>query len=138
MDIESSTLCGLLSQHDATKHCSVWKTQLKALPQMAFWALIHFFAKSLLPWLTLFNIFQVILVLHCYRYCHHRQQATVCTKIYTTMANSESINGNIDMIDNEITHEILENIIEAIDTICLKIRPNVNSIFEYLNKELYD
>ena len=54
------------------------------------------------------------------------------------MANSESINGNIDMIDNEITHEILENIIEAIDTICLKIRPNVNSIFEYLNKELYD
>ena len=34
------------------------------------------------------------------------------------MANSESITGNWDMIDNEITHETLDNIIiEAINNI---------------------
>ena len=34
------------------------------------------------------------------------------------MANSESVNGNTVMIDNEITHEILDNIIiEAINAI---------------------
>ena len=34
------------------------------------------------------------------------------------MATSESINGNTDMIDNEITHETLDNaFIEAISTI---------------------
>ena len=43
------------------------------------------------------------------------------------------------MIDNEITHGALDNIIiEAINTIRRnKKRPDVNSIFEYLNKELH-
>ena len=37
------------------------------------------------------------------------------------MANSESINGNADVIDNEIAHETLDNIIiEAIATISRK------------------
>ena len=56
------------------------------------------------------------------------------------MANSKSINGNTDMINNEIAHETLDDIIiEAISTIPLKIkRPDVNSIFEHLNKELYN
>ena len=37
------------------------------------------------------------------------------------MVNSESINGNADVIDNEITHETLDNIIiEAITTISRK------------------
>ena len=40
------------------------------------------------------------------------------------MANSESINGNTDMIDNEITHKALNNIIiEAINTISCKKDP---------------
>ena len=41
------------------------------------------------------------------------------------------------MIDNEITHEILDNIIiEAINTIRFKKkRPDVSSTFEYYNKE---
>ena len=39
------------------------------------------------------------------------------------------------MIDNETTHETLENIIiEAINVIRRKKRPYVNSVFEYLNK----
>lgn len=43
------------------------------------------------------------------------------------------------MIDNEITHETLDNIIiEAISTIRRKKRPNVNSIFEHLSKELHN
>ena len=48
------------------------------------------------------------------------------------MANSESINGYTDMIDNEITHETLENIIiEAINTIHRKKeRLDVNSVSE--------
>ena len=56
------------------------------------------------------------------------------------MANSESINGNADVIDNEIAHETLDNIIiEAIATISRKKkRLNVNSIFECLNKELHN
>ena len=55
------------------------------------------------------------------------------------MSNSGTINRNTDMIDNEITHGTLDNIIiEAINTIRRnKKRPNVNSIFEYLNKELH-
>ena len=55
------------------------------------------------------------------------------------MSNSETINRNTDMIDNEITHGKLDNIIiEAINTIRRnKERPDVNSIFEYLNKELH-
>ena len=55
------------------------------------------------------------------------------------MSNSETINRNTDMIDNEITHGKLDNIIiEAINTIRRnKKRPDVNSIFEYLNKELH-
>ena len=54
------------------------------------------------------------------------------------MANSESLNVNTDMIGNEITHDTLDNIIiEVINTIrCKKKRPDVNSIFECLNKEL--
>ena len=56
------------------------------------------------------------------------------------MANSELINGNTDTIDNEITHETFDNIfIEAIITIRRKNkRPNVKSIYEYLNKELHN
>ena len=55
------------------------------------------------------------------------------------MANSESINGNTDMVDNEITQKILGNIIiDAISTIHRKKRPDVNSIFEYLNKKLHN
>ena len=55
------------------------------------------------------------------------------------MSNSETINRNADMTDNEITHGKLDNIIiEAINTIRRnKKRPDVNSIFEYLNKELH-
>ena len=55
------------------------------------------------------------------------------------MSNSGTINRNTDMIDNEITHGTLDNIIiEAINTIRRnKKRPDVNSIFEYLNKELH-
>ena len=56
------------------------------------------------------------------------------------MANSESVNGNTDMINNEIAHEALDDIIiEAISTIPLKKkRPDANSIFEHLNKELHN
>ena len=55
------------------------------------------------------------------------------------MASAESTNRNTDTIDNEITHETLDNIIiEAINTIRLKKRPDVNSIFEYLYKELHN
>ena len=40
------------------------------------------------------------------------------------------------MIDNEIPHETLDNIIiEAINTIGRKKRPDANSIFGYLNKK---
>ena len=41
---------------------------------------------------------------------------------------------------NEITHETLDNIIiEAINTICCKTKEtNLNSVFEYLNKELHN
>ena len=43
------------------------------------------------------------------------------------------------MIDNEITHEALENIIvEIINNILRKKRPDMCSIFEYLNKELHN
>ena len=56
--------------------------------------------------------------------------------LYSATANSESINGNTDMIDNEIPHETLDNIIiEAINTIGRKKRPDANSIFGYLNKK---
>ena len=55
------------------------------------------------------------------------------------MANSESIKGNRDMIDNEITHETLYNIIiETINNICCKKIADKNSIFEYINKELHN
>ena len=55
------------------------------------------------------------------------------------MGNSDSIKGNTSMIDNEITHETLDNIIiEAINTIRYKKRLDVNSIFEYLNKVLHN
>ena len=54
------------------------------------------------------------------------------------MSNSESITGNTDMVDNQITLEILGNIIETISTVRRKKRPDVNSIFEYLNKELHN
>ena len=54
------------------------------------------------------------------------------------MSNSESITGNTDMVDNQITLEILGNIIETISTARRKKRPDVNSIFEYLNKELHN
>ena len=54
------------------------------------------------------------------------------------MANSESVTGNADMIDNEITHETLDIIIiKTINTIRRKKRPDVNSIFQYLNKEFH-
>ena len=43
------------------------------------------------------------------------------------------------MIDKEITHETLENIIiESINSILRKKRSDVNCIFEYLNKELHN
>ena len=43
------------------------------------------------------------------------------------------------MIDNEIPHETLDNIIiEAINTIGRKKNPDTNSIFGYLNKELHN
>ena len=55
------------------------------------------------------------------------------------MANFESIKGNRDMIDNEITHETLYNIIiETINNICCKKIADKNSIFEYINKELHN
>ena len=43
------------------------------------------------------------------------------------------------MIDNEIPHETLDNIIiEAINTIGRKKKLDTNSIFGYLNKELHN
>ena len=43
------------------------------------------------------------------------------------------------MIHNELTHETFDNIItKAIITIRRKKRTDVNSIFEYLNKEFHN
>ena len=55
------------------------------------------------------------------------------------MVSSQSINGNVDMTENEITPETLDSIIiEAINTIRRNKKDPMNYIFEYLNKELHN